>query len=123
MENKSDRNRITPPVFKIENVCCHGDENENDHENNKTINKNIMTLEIPTIDWEQLNKERNRNNTLLSNQRKQLMKKELNRKGRRRKVTPTEAPSQSALKQLYALQYSRPVLHEEVLGEEDENDE
>lgn len=88
---------------------------------NKKNKKPIMTLNIPTVDWEELSKDKNRNNTFLSNQRKQLTKDELKRKGRRRKMTPTEEPKTNPLsKQLSSLRLSS-LVHEEVLEEtEDE---
>lgn len=73
-------------------------------EEDETKDNSDKKLSVPFLDWDKLNEDKNRNNRLLSNQRRQITKdKQKDQKGRTRKITPSHAPEISPLKQLSAL--------------------
>ena len=71
---------------------------------NRTEQDDVVTKN--PVDWKKLNDEQNKDDNLLANQSKQLEKDKQNSKSRRRKITPSEAPSAASLEKLASLKTS-----------------
>lgn len=100
--------------------------NSSDASSEDETNDDILSkkLQIPSVNWEKLNEEKNKTNQILSNQRKQKNKEKnekIRHENRRRKLTPSESPSASSLEKLSTLKSS--IDQWTLVEEEDEENE
>jgi len=99
--------------------CC---EEKYEEEEKRSMETLSTKLAIPEINWDKLNEEKNKTNKLLSEQRKALNKEKTKASSRRRrKLTPSESPSQDSLEKLKSSFKTKS--EEWTLTEEDEEEE